>query len=301
MRRVVSKPHEDYYRAEVIAARRVTPNMVRIRFGGEDLRRFTSSGYPDERICVFFPRPGDRHAPHPVYVDGQLDYSDGPGRPASRSYTVRRWDAQLAEMDIDFVVHDGGVAARWAMQAEVGDGVGLSTADGWYAPPAGTSWQLLLADMTALPALGRIIEELPPGAQAHAIVEVVSPDDRQRFATFADVTYQWSHGTGNGLGPSALLDAIKAYELPEGPGYIWLAAEAAVSRDVRKYVRRELGWPIERFEIIGYWRERKEEWMARWKQKEAELEAAYARAQADGMTGAALREHYLEALEKAGL
>ena len=56
----MSKPHEDYYRAEVIEVRRLTPNMVRVRFGGEDLRRFTSSGYADERICVFFPRRGDR-------------------------------------------------------------------------------------------------------------------------------------------------------------------------------------------------------------------------------------------------
>jgi NADPH-dependent ferric siderophore reductase len=297
----VGKPHEDYYRAEVIDTVRLTPNMVRIRFGGGDVRRFTSSGYADERICVFFPRPGDRHAPHPTYVNGRLDYSDGPGRPPSRSYTVRRWDSRRAEMDIDFVVHDGGVAARWALQAQIGDGVGLSTADGWYGPPTNTAWQLLLADMTALPALGRIIEELPAGARAHAIVEVISPDDRQRFQTPGNVTYEWFLGTGHGLGPSALLDAIRAYELPDGPGYIWLAAEAAVSRDVRKYVRRELGWPIDRFEIIGYWRERKEEWLARWKQQEAKLEAIYVRARADGLTGAALREHYLEAVEQAGL
>jgi NADPH-dependent ferric siderophore reductase len=297
----VSNPHEDYYRAEVVDARRLTPNMVRIRFGGDDLRRFTTSGFADERICVFFPLEGQRHAPEPAYVDGHLDYSDSPGAPPTRSYTVRRWHAELAEMEIDFVVHDGGVAARWAMDTRVGDGLGLSKTDGWYAPPAGTEWQLLVADMTGLPALGRIVEELPAGAKAHVIVETIGPDDRQRFESAAHVTYEWIAGTGNGLRPSALLDAVKAYELPDSPGYLWLAGEAAISRAVRKYVRREQGWPIDRFEVIGYWRVRSEEWLVRWKAKQAELQAAYAKAQADGLEGPELREHYLEALEKAGL
>jgi NADPH-dependent ferric siderophore reductase len=297
----VSNPHEDYYRAEVIDVRRLTPNMVRIRFGGDDLRRFTTSGFADERICVFLPREGQRHTPEPVYVDGHLDYSDARDAPQTRSYTVRRWDAQLAEMEIDFVVHEGGVAARWALDARVGDGVGLSTTDGWYAPPAETQWQLLLADMTGLPALGRIVEELPAGVKAQVIVETIVPDDRQTFESAAEVTYEWIAGTGNGLAPSALLDAVKAYDVPDGPGYLWLAGEAAVSRAVRKYVRRELGWPIDRFEVIGYWRVRSEEWLVRWKAKEAELQAVYAKAQADGLEGPELREHYLEAVEKAGL
>lgn len=297
----MSKPHEEYYRAEVVDVRRLTPNMVRVRFGGEDLRRFRSSGFGDERICVFFPLPGQRHTPEPVFVDGQLDYSERPGRPQARSYTVRRWDADNAELEIDFVVHEGGVAAGWATNAGIGDGVGLSATDGWHAPPPGTEWQLLMADMTALPALGRIVEELPAGGRAHVIAEVISPDDVQSFETAGEVTYQWIHGTGHGHAPSALLESLKSYEFPEGPGYLWLAGEAAVSRDVRKYVRRELGWPIERFEIIGYWRVRKEEWMARWRAKEAELGRVYTKAQAEGLQGAALREHYLEAMEKAGL
>ncbi len=297
----MGKPHEDHYRAEVIDVRRLTPNMVRIRFGGEDLHRFTSSGFADERICVLFPRRGERRPPEPAYVNGRLDYSDGTARPPSRSYTVRRWAADRAEMDIDFMVHDGGVAARWALHAQLGDGVGLSTADGWHAPPADATWQLLLADMTGLPALGRIVEELPAGARAHVIAEVISPDDTQAFSTSGAVTYDWIHDTGHGHSPSALLEAIKTFEFPEGPGYIWLAGEAAVSRDVRKYVRRDLGWPVGRFEIIGYWRARKEEWTVRWTEKKPELEAVWAKARANGLSGTELREHYLEAVEKAGL
>jgi hypothetical protein len=41
--------------------------------------------------------------------------------------------------------------------------------------------------------------------------------------------------------------------------------------------------------------------MVRWKDEEAELEAVWEKAQADRLTGAELREHYLEAVEQAGL
>jgi hypothetical protein len=53
--------------------------------------------------------------------------------------------------------------------------------------------------------------------------------------------------------------------------------------------------------VIGYWRVRKEEWLARWRSKEAELSAVWTQAQAEGLAGAELREHYLEAVERAGL
>ena len=38
---------DGYYQAEVVAAHRVTPNMVRVRFGGPELARWVSSGDPD--------------------------------------------------------------------------------------------------------------------------------------------------------------------------------------------------------------------------------------------------------------
>ena len=48
--------YSDYYRADVREVVALTPNMIRIVFGGEDLRRFVSSGDPDERLVVVLPR-----------------------------------------------------------------------------------------------------------------------------------------------------------------------------------------------------------------------------------------------------
>lgn len=293
--------YSDYFRADVRDVVALTPNMIRIVFGGEDLRRFVSSGDPDERLVVVLPRAGEREAPAPIRQDdGTLDYP-AEDEPEMRSYTVRQVDAATGELVIDFVRHEGGVAATWAIQARVGDVVYLSPASGWYRPPADTTWQLLMADMTALPALGRILEELPAQQRAVVLAEVTEPSDSQRIETSADTSVSWLPGSGNGHAPSRLLQALQEIELPEGPGYLWFAGEAAESRAVRKYVRRELGWPTERFTIIGYWRVEKERWMARYEEVGESLEKVYESAVASGLSEGDALEIYEEALEKAGL
>ncbi len=164
----------DYHRAEVLQVTDLTPHLIRLTFGGADLARFASSGDPDERLVIVLPPAGRRHTPAPVRLaDGTLDYP-GADAPAMRSYTVRRWDREPAEMTIDIVRHGGGAAAGWASGARPGDVVYLSPATGWYAPPADAGWQVLLADLSGLPALARIAEELPSGQRALAVVEVPS-------------------------------------------------------------------------------------------------------------------------------
>ena len=293
--------YSDYYRADVREVVALTPNMIRIVFGGEDLRRFVSSGDPDERLVVVLPLPGERRAPAPVRQDdGTLDYP-ADDEPEMRSYTVRRVDPDTGELVIDFVRHEGGAAATWAIRARAGDVVYLSPAKGWYSPPPDTTWQLLMADMTALPALGRILEELPADQRAVVLAEVTEPSDTQPVESPADATCTWLPGSGNGHGPSRLLEALKEVELPEGPGYLWFAGEAAESRAVRKYVRRELGWPTERFTIIGYWRVDKERWLARYEEVGRSLEQLYENAVASGLSEGDALEVYEEALENAGL
>ena len=119
--------YDTYYRAEVRRAGRLTPHMVRIVLGGGDLHRFVSTGVADERLVVVFPSPGESEPPAPLrQPDGTADYPDEGSRPEMRSYTVRAFDAGRAEMTIDFVAHQGGVASSWAMEARPGDVVYLT-------------------------------------------------------------------------------------------------------------------------------------------------------------------------------
>lgn len=298
---VVPRDAHPYYFAPVSSAARVTPNMQRITLTGGDLTRFASSGDPDERLLVVFPDVGADRPPAPQRVGDGWDYPvEGP-RPVMRSYTVRRWEPQRCELTVDFAVHDGGAAARWALQARPGQVLGLTTASGWHRPPADTAWQLLLADMTALPAVGRIVEELAPGTRVHVLAEVPTPDDEQYVPTSGDVTYTWLHGTGNGLGPSALATSARDQPRPEGPGYVWFAGEAGLSREVRRWLRHDLGWPAERYHVIGYWRADKEAWTARYEQVRQQIEAAGTAALAAGGDFDSVRDAVDEAMDEAGL
>ncbi|QCQ93913.1 siderophore-interacting protein [Rhodococcus sp. SGAir0479] len=275
--------------------------MQRVTLTGGDLARFVSSGVPDERLLVVFPDEGAARPPAPERLGNAWDYpTDGP-RPEMRSYTVRRWDPQSREMDLDFAVHDGGAAVRWALQARPGHVLGVTAASGWYRPPVDTSWRLLIADMTALPAVGRIVGELAPGTRVHVVAEVTTAADEQQVPTSGDVTYTWLHGTGNGVGPSALAAAARVWNRPDGPGYVWFAGEAGLSRAVRRWVRHELGWPTARYDVIGYWRADKEAWTARYERVRERIEAAQHAALSAGGDFDSVRDAVDDAMDRAGL
>ena len=294
--------YQDYFRAEVRSVERLTPHMLRVVLEGTDLRRFRSSGTGDERLIVVFPPSGAAEPPPPVRMpDGTLDYPDRTACPPMRSYTVRAWDPIAGQMTIDFVLHPGGVAAPWAICARPGDVVYVTEASGWYAPPTGARWQVLLADLTGLPALGRIVEESAAALPTVAIAEVIETTDRQTSLSNSGADVRWLHGTGNGLMPSRLLTALRELDLPTGLGYVWFAGEAGESRGVRKYLRHQLGWSNEQFTSLGYWRIKQEEWLSRYGRIGDRLEAIYSSALAAGRSEGDALDIYDDALEKAGL
>lgn len=170
----------------------------------------------------------------------------------------------------------GGVAATWARQARVGQVVGINTPVGLYDPPEGLQWQVLVADSTGLPAAMRIIDQSPPSVRTTAVLEV--PGSEHRLPVRAGAEVHWLHG-GNGVAPSALEQVVRSLRRPDGVGYIWVAGEARVLREIRKYLRKELGLPASAYKIVGYWTEDAERWRERYaalpEATRAELEAMW--------------------------
>ncbi|MFC9516275.1 siderophore-interacting protein [Nocardiaceae bacterium NPDC056970] len=243
--------------ATVVSVTTVTPHMVRIGLEAVGDWRWTTEGWGDERIDVAFPRPGERAADieffnHPDYGGGDLGTE-----PPWRHYTVRKVLEEGRRIDIDFVLHTGGLASDWARRAVPGDVLGVFSsgpARAYYQPVPDTSWQLLVADATGLPGLGRIVEELGEDDIAHAIVEIQSEADRQEFRTRGQVTYTWLVGSGLGLAPSALLEAVEELRFPQGDVYAWVACEGSTSRAIRRHLRESRGLARDRHHAVGYWR-----------------------------------------------
>ncbi|OWT54269.1 siderophore-interacting protein [Candidimonas nitroreducens] len=233
---------------------RVTPHMLRITLGGDELAGFVSASF-DDHVKLFFPHEAGAVPVLPVLGERGPEFPAGQPKPQTRDYTPRRYDADARELDIDFVLHGEGTAASWAARAQVGDYLGVAGPRGSFVIPQEFDWHLLIGDETALPAIARRVAELPAGKRVLAVVETASPNARLAFDTRADLHMHWVHGgapAADGIGP--LERVVRRLVLPEGEGYVWAAGESLAIRAVREYLVRERGLHKSRIRAASYWR-----------------------------------------------
>jgi NADPH-dependent ferric siderophore reductase len=206
--------------------------MIRIRFEGDDLADFESDA-PDDHVKMFFP--------------------DGEGV-VGRDYTPRAFDRAARTLSIDFVLHDAGPATQWAAAARVGDMIDIGGPRGSAVVSPTFDWWLLVGDETALPAIARRLEELPAGIRAVTLVAVADAAEEQRFETRATLDARWVHRPPAAADdPAPILDALRGFGLPEGEGFVWIAAEAGVAHALRDYLVGERGHALEWTKASGYW------------------------------------------------
>ena len=217
----------EQFQAEVLGREQLSSHFVRIVLGGAGLTGFTSTGVPDEWVALTVP--------------GQFQ---------TRYYTVRSWDGERLALDI--VVHEHGLVTEWASGDCVGDVVTISEPKSSFSMPASAQWLLLVGDLTALPAVARIIES-DPGVPVTAWCEV--PDGE--LAAYVDVPgdsaqVHWLQPPpGVETETAAIVERIV---WPEGEGYFWMAGESAQMRAIRKHLMREVKLPSTAYDVMGYWR-----------------------------------------------
>jgi NADPH-dependent ferric siderophore reductase len=244
------------YFARVVRTARISPQMLRITLGEGDLPEFVSAA-PDQFITLLLPLPGQER---PVVTrDLRWEaFREMPEevRPTARNYTVRQHRPEVAELDVDFVMHgDDGPASRWAARAQPGDHLAIWGPRMAYDPPGDTIWQLLVADETGLPAVGAILEALPSGTRVHAFIEVADRAEAQALTSAGDVTITWLYRHGIPAGESDLLiDAVRAATLPDGLVYVWGGGERRVMSEVRRHLQDERGIAADAISILNYWR-----------------------------------------------
>jgi len=222
--------HEPRRRSlQIMRSERVTPGMLRLTLSGMDLADFRSDGF-DDHLKVFVPGGGDR-----------------------RDYTPRRFDAVAGTLAIDFAVHEGGAVTDWALGAVPGETVDISGPKSSTIVSADVRRWLLVGDETALPAIGRCIEEATDGIDITSVVAVAGPEERQLWKTRADLTQLWvQRPLVDSADPGPLLAQLRSIELRPGT-FVWVAAEASVARAVRDYLLDERDHPRGWIKAGGYW------------------------------------------------
>lgn len=229
----------------------LTPKMRRITLGGAELEGFVSAAH-DDHVKLFFPTPDGRLSLPEFGPNGPV-FPAGP-RSEARDYTPRRYDAAAGRLDIDFVLHGDGPASSWAANVERGQEIGVGGPRGSFVVFGRYDYYLLAGDETALPAIGRRIEELPAGARVIAVVEIADVSEEQHFASAADVELRYLHRNGAAAGTTQLLqDALESLKLPEGSGFHFVGAEAQTARDLRALLVEQRGIDPDRVKASAYW------------------------------------------------
>lgn len=242
--------HELRFRiAEVVRNERITPRMARITLALPEFESFRSDAY-DDHVKLFFPPPGGPLV-MPARGPNGLVFPEGVPRPEARDYTPRRFDPATGELVIDFVLHGEGPATAWAAAAEPGDRLGVGGPRASFVVHGRHDWYLLVGDETALPAIGRRLEELPAGARAVAFIEVADAAERQDLQAVASFELHWLERDTGGPGLAA---RVAAARLPAGLGYAFVAGEAGMAAALRAHLVADRGFDPDRVKAAGYWR-----------------------------------------------
>ncbi|MEZ0166985.1 siderophore-interacting protein [Kineococcus sp. LSe6-4] len=199
------------FRVRVAAVERLGASFVRVTMTSPELASFGAAGYDQRFKLLLSPRPlQDHELPQDDWYTWWRELPEA-ARPVMRTYTVRGFRPATAErdaeIDVDFVLHGvgdaaghAGPASRWAAGAAVGDEVVLVGPDApgtgrmWgveWAPPAGARTLLLAGDETAVPAVTAVLERLPAGITATALLEVPDAGDLLDLRSDADLTVEW--------------------------------------------------------------------------------------------------------------
>lgn len=231
----------------------LSDELVRVVLRAPDWSGFAEPTHADSYIKLVFLTPG---VDYPRPIDPARIRAELPAHawPRTRTYTVRAFDRVAATLTLDVVTHGtSGLAGPWARTAAPGDEALISGPGGGYSPDPGAAWHLLAGDESALPAIAVALERLPARARGAAFIEISRPGAELDLVHPAGVDLIWLHRGAAQVG-SAIVPAVRAWDLPAGEGQCFVHGEAGFVKDLRRYLRIEREIPLERLSISGYWR-----------------------------------------------
>ncbi|MEU0985966.1 siderophore-interacting protein [Streptomyces sp. NPDC005953] len=238
---------------EVLRTEQLNPHMLRLTLGGPALDGFHTHQADDHVKLVFPDADGALRLPT---ANAELALDWPRPLPTTRKYTVRRFDADTRELDLDFVVHAGGIASEWARAARPGDQIAIAGPPGAKAFPHVYDHYVFAVDATALPATARWLEESPQDVSADLVIETGHQDEH---------AYPLAHRDGVRItrlvredDRSHLAATVTALALPTSPTsatssaprvFLFAAGEAQDIKPLRAWAKGRLDALF-----TGYWK-----------------------------------------------
>jgi len=224
----------------VVRVTEVSPNFTRVRLAG-NYTRFLEGGLHFRLLM------GPTGLGWPSCDDtGGTIWPGGVEAWHRPAYTVRDICPEGRWIDFDIFRHEGGRVNDWAALLTMGEEVGITG-------PGGTGhvdapWVGLLGDETALPAIARMIRGAPASSRGEAVILVPTESDIQPVACPEGISLRWIFRDRG----DTLIDAFRMMPIPEGPRYVFFAAEksdAALAREHAAVVGLKRG----EVHALAYW------------------------------------------------
>ena len=216
----------------VVSSADIAPHMRRVVLTAPELKRLEYR--PGQALCLQMPLP-----------------EGGTGR---RDYTIRALDRNRGELSIDFVLHGETPSPTWARTVRPGASIRARGPRGRTVIDPAAEWHLLLGDETGLPAILHMLEALPAGSKAIALLEVGGREDELPCETQAALSLEWLHRGPASPGASpVVLDRLTQLDFPSGRGQAYIVGETSNVRAQRHHL---IARGFERSQIAseGYWR-----------------------------------------------
>ena len=226
--------------ATVATTHEILPGLLRV-----ELALDAPLGPGGIHLRLLVPPPG-RAPTWPVLgPNGAPDWPVGEDALHARAYTIRRTAEGGRRVTLDVVRHAGGRVARWAEAARPGDVAGLMGPSGGDEAPATDGDLVVAGDMTALPAMARLLEALPASVRVRARAACPSQGDADAYFGAGRVT---------AVAPEAfdasIVDALGAEPAPDSA---WFAGEIGTARALRRLFRDRWSLGPRRRLAAGYW------------------------------------------------
>jgi len=239
------------YQLLVSQSQRISPNMQRVTLKGQDLAEFPA-GHEGSYVKLLFPIEGQSALPSTEEIKAGA-------KVIMRTYTVRKFNLNALELDIDLVLHGeqeeiSGPASTWAAQAKPGDTMLMYGPGKIKTANLGADWFLFAGDMTALPAISCQLEQLPKNAMGYAVIEINSEQDQQPLQKPDGIDITWIINPHPNTENTVLSDAVKAIPWLSGTPSIWAACEFSNMRLLRGYFKKDQKIPREQLYISSYWK-----------------------------------------------
>ncbi len=234
--------------AQVVSTEQINDVFMRIRVKADDVERFFKDHM---HFRVIYPKVTGTTPVWPYMNEARRTiWPSGDQELLKPIYTIRQIDEVNRTFDFDVYLHDDGPTAEWSKRVQSGEECGLIGPAGGWMPVADK--MLFAGDETAIPAIARILENLPASTAGHVFISHAHPNARVDLKLPAHMTLEWSQRPDENY--DALLHSAKvAWEETPDYDFIWFATHKNTVRKARQYFIGEHGFTNDNSYIVGFW------------------------------------------------